>query len=75
MKAEEKEYLDADGVAELLGVSTQTVRPMLNAWRESGGKVGLPHAVIGSKLIRTTREDVRRYYEGQKKATAGGVRA
>jgi hypothetical protein len=63
----EEEYLDTDGAAKLLGVSAETVKPLLKAWRESGGKVGLPHAVIGIKLIRTTREDVRRFYEAQKK--------
>lgn len=66
-----QEYLDTAGAAKLLGVSPETVKPLLKAWRRSGGKVGLPHAVIGAKLIRTTREDVRRFYEAQKKNTAG----
>lgn len=66
-------YLDTDGAAKLLGVSPETVKPLLKAWRESNGKVGLPHAVIGCKLIRTTREDVRRYYEAQKKRTGSAA--
>lgn len=64
------EYLDMEGAAALMGVSKETVKPMFKAWKESGGKVGIPHAIFGAKLVRTTREDVRRFYENQKKNTA-----
>lgn len=66
-------YLDTDGIATLLGVSPETVKPLLKTWRQTGGKAGIPHALIGSKLIRSTREDVRKFYENQKAKTATGV--
>lgn len=69
MKNQDSEYLDVDGAAKALDCSAQTIRPLLEQWRRSGGRTGLPHARIG-RLIRTTREDIRRYYEAQKKVTA-----
>jgi len=32
----------------------------------------MPHVMIGGKTIRTTIEDVRKWYEGQKRAVARG---
>ena len=64
------EFLDVKGAAAALGVGERTIYDLCKEWRESMGKRGIPHVMIGGKTIRTTIEDVRKWYEGQKRAVA-----
>ena len=69
----EAEFLDVDGAAQLLQVGPAMVRELFRQWKTTCGKVGIPHVMVGSKLARTTREDVRRWYEETKKRSARAV--
>lgn len=63
-----KEYLDVEGAAEVLDVGEATARNLMNQFHESCGKNGIPNVRVGEKLLRTTREDIRKWYENQKRA-------
>lgn len=71
MKAEKKEaegdFLDVADAARILKVGEGTILELFRQWRDSLGKTGIPHVVVGVKCARTTREDIRRWYEAKKK--------
>jgi len=64
-------YLDVKGAAERLQVGQRTVYQICQEWRESMGKTGLAHIMIGGKSIRTSEDDIKRWYEQQKKLAVG----
>ena len=64
----EAEYLDVQAAARQLGVGAGIARSLFNQWHESGGKTGIANVRVGEKLMRTTREDIRKWYEAQKRA-------